>query len=159
MAYGSTRLTPARYATKVCGTCGKEFECSTQTRYKVVRNNRDVVFCSYRCFREVDRPMREAEKAAANMDDPFAAAQKEYLYRKKLKQQQSLEAQEEKLVKRIKLCDQKVREYRTIFYLTNDRHKRELVRIWALKKMAAEDELRLLRVKIMREKTRCTKQE
>lgn len=161
--YGSTRLAPAAYVTKVCGTCGKKFECSTQTRYKVACKGRETFFCSYNCFREVDKKIREKEKAAARVDDPFLEAQKEYLYRKKLKKQRSLEEQEQKLINRIKLCDQKTHGYQAAYYLATERRKRgkarEGMKSWMRKKADAEDALRLLRIKIMKEKTKCTKPE
>lgn len=157
--YGSINLSPTLYKTKKCAQCGKTFECPVNTRYKVVRKNRPKYFCSYSCFRVVDKALREkAHAAVERQSDQYKHAQQQYVYRKKL--EESLETKEKRLVKRIKECIDCEKDYRALTKSASDqrtyRNALKAARKWAVKRVAAEDELRLLRVKIMREKMRCT---
>jgi len=49
-----------------CATCGKHFEATTQHRYKIVqeKNHKRItqMFCSYSCFRPVERDIAEKYK-------------------------------------------------------------------------------------------------
>lgn len=159
--YGSIKFSPTLYKTKKCAQCGKTFECSTSTRYKVQKSNRWKYFCCYSCFRVVDKARREKEYAAVvQQGDQYLHAQKQYMYRKNLEENASLEAQEKKLVKRIKECMACESDYRALSKSATShrvyKNALEAARKWAVKRAKAEDDLRLLRVKIMREKTRCT---
>lgn len=157
--YGSINFSPALYKTKKCAQCGKVFECPVNTRYKILRKNRPKYFCSYSCFRVVDKAMREmAHAAVARQSDQYRHAQEQRLYRERL--EESLEAQERKLVRRIKECMECENDYRAASKAATSqrvyKNTLEAARKWAMKKAKAEDELRMLRVKIMREKMRCT---
>ena len=60
--YGSTRYAPTSYRHAKCAACGKEFACPMGTRYKKIRGNTEKYFCSYTCFRTVDKPEEERAK-------------------------------------------------------------------------------------------------
>lgn len=60
--YGSTRYAPTSYKRRICDECHKEFPCSSATRYKIVKGDKTLYFCSWNCFRKVDKPAEEQAK-------------------------------------------------------------------------------------------------
>lgn len=141
---GTAVLAPTSYARRQCAGCGRMFECSRATRYRIGRN----VYCSYNCFRPDDKKRREKALAAIEREDSVVRANKAYYARKAMK---PLEEQIEKLEKRVELCIQKVDYYRDLYSKAAGRRPkgkaRENMRQWVMKKAAAEDALRLLRLK------------
>lgn len=142
---GTAVLAPVSYVTSTCAECGKTFECSRATRYRIGRN----VYCSYKCFRPDDKKRREKALAAIEREDSVVRANVAYYAKKK--KQNTLEVQIEKLEKRVELCIQKVDYYRDLYSKAIGRRPRgkarENMRKWVMKKAAAEDALRLLRLK------------
>ena len=142
---GTAILAPASYVTSTCAECGKTFECSRSTRYRIGRN----VYCSYKCFRPNDKKRREKALAAIEREDSVVRAN--VAYHAKKKKQNTLEVQIEKLEKRVELCCQKEQFYRAIYRDTVGRRPkakaRGNMRQWIMKRAAAEDALRLLRLK------------
>jgi len=62
--YGSTRYAPTSYRHAKCAACGKEFACPMGTRYKKGSGDDERYFCSYTCFRTVDKAEEERAKKA-----------------------------------------------------------------------------------------------
>lgn len=60
--YGSTRFAPISYKRRICDECHKEFPCPSETSYKIVKGDKTLYFCSWNCFRKVDKPAEEQAK-------------------------------------------------------------------------------------------------
>lgn len=142
--YGYAAQSFATWTTKKCAECGKTFECSADTRYRFENS----FYCSYKCFRKEDKKRRDRVLAAIDREDSVVRANVAYYARKTKK---PLEEQIAKAEKRVEVCRQKVGQYRAAALEAKDRRKyqtaRENARKWVMKKAAAEDALRLLRLK------------
>lgn len=67
--YGSIRYAAAKYREgTVCANCGKVFACPVETRYRVGSRQGDRYFCSWNCFRTVDKPKEERRRRAYERD-------------------------------------------------------------------------------------------
>lgn len=136
----------ASFRQEICYSCKKPFECSTATRYRANVNGRIVFFCSYKCFREIDRKKREEDQQKVERQNQDEAYKNGYGWKKI----NSVELQEEKLLARIELCEMKIRQWYTAYLLaergsTKRRKSRDSMRSWETKKKRAETELSELR--------------
>lgn len=61
--YSNGKRKQVGYRQRTCAACGKEFECTNEHRYKVLRkhkgNQKMIYYCSYSCYRPVEK--KEAE--------------------------------------------------------------------------------------------------
>ena len=154
--YGSLSLAMTSYSTKICAECGKTFECPRETRYRIG----DDVFCSYGCFRPSDKKRREAARKNAELlyaykpPEPKKPEEKSaYMLRK---ESAPIDDQIEQVEKRLAVCAQKAKEYRTKYEHATERRRRakahESWKRWVLNKASAEDALRILKKRKERER-------
>jgi hypothetical protein len=61
--YSNGKSKQVGYRHRTCAACGKEFECTNEHRYKVLRNHkhkqRMLYYCSYSCYRPVEKKEEE----------------------------------------------------------------------------------------------------
>ena len=83
--YGYSTQAFATIQTKKCGTCGKMFECSIDTRYRSEDETGYTYYCGYRCFRVFDKAREEKvrERMRKETEQMYAAEKRQLTARQK----------------------------------------------------------------------------
>lgn len=115
---GTVRYAPYTAHPAVCAECGEEFSCPTHTRYKRIVGGVQRVYCSYACFRilqrqeekeqeERERQREEAERKAAA--DRLARSKRWYAERSRRRRESR---PIEDYVARVKECEYMLARYK-----------------------------------------------
>lgn len=126
-------------STHICKACGKRFEATGQHRYRVERKHRVEMYCSYKCFRPVEKEQEDRFRALCFGFVAVRGGDKSPL---------------EKARNRVEKCRKKLARYEGILKdpdkwaaMTSDqrRCKAEQVRYWLLKLEESEEALEVLK--------------